>query len=199
VFVAFSLLVLGWLLAWGGFRYFHQSKMTAEKVASYLDSIELSRLQGDARARALTKLAEMMNALTPEERRHARLDGRWEKWFADMTEQEKAAFIDATMPSGFKQMLSSFEQLTPDKRQRAVEQALEGLERSRRQMETADPTLAPSQRATELSPELRDKVVKIGLKSFYNESSAQTKAELAPVLEEMQRLMERGVLLRRQR
>ena len=192
-----------WLVAWGGFSITRSSRVTAEKVADYLHSVDLGKLSGEARARALRELAGKMIVLPIEERRRARMDIEWERWFKEMTDGEKSTFIEATLPSGFKQMLTSFEQLPYDKRTNAIDRALRDMRNAREEMARLEPGQTPwrsgTNRPPELSPELQKKVVTLGLKSFYSDSSAQTKAELAPLLEEMQRTMESGALFRRPR
>jgi hypothetical protein len=183
-----------WLVALAGYRIAKNAKMTAEKVKAYAEAVDISKLKGEARARAIQELADKLNALTLEERRRARLDRTAWTWFDRMTEEEKAGFIEATMPTGFKQMLASFEQLPEEKRRKTIDDALRRLRDSRdqagigagggRRIGTNSPPV--------LSEELQAKVRTIGLKSFYSQSSAQTKAELAPVLEELQRVMESG-------
>ncbi len=183
-----------WLVALAGYRIAKNGKMTAEKVKAYAEAVDISKLKGEARARAIRELADRLNALTLEERRRARLDRTAWTWFDRMTEEEKAGFIEATMPTGFKQMLTSFEQLPEEKRRKTIDDALRRLRDSRdqagigagggRRIGTNSPPV--------LSEELQAKVRTIGLKSFYSQSSAQTKAELAPVLEELQRVMESG-------
>jgi hypothetical protein len=195
-------LAFGWAIAIGGYVAFNNSRMTAEKLAHYLQSVDLTQLSGQVRAKALRDLARKMNALTVDERRRARLEAEWARWFEAMTEEEKGAFLDATLPSGFKQMLNSFEQLPEEKRRQAIDRAMKDLARERAEIERVEPGRtqpADTNRAGELSPELQQRVITLGLKSFYSESSAQTKAELAPLLEEMQHLMESGTLFRGRR
>ena len=193
-FFAIAAIALVWLVAIGGYAAFKNSRMTAEKLRAYLEQTNLAGLSGDARAKALRDLANRINALSPEERQKARLGHLWSRWFAEMTEDEKSGFIDATLPSGFKQMLVSFENMTPDRRKRSIDNALKRLR------ETPDPTVGPgllAQQGTnapppELSEELQKKVAMIGLKSVYTGGSAQTKAELAPLLEELHKAVQSG-------
>jgi hypothetical protein len=203
LWIGAALLACAWLLAWGGYKFAQSRRVTAEKVAQYLRSVDLAQLSGEARAAALRDLARKMNALSVEERHRARFAGDWDKWFSAMTEAEKAAFLDATLPSGFKQMLTSFEQLPEDKRRRAVDDAIRELKRARATIEKEEPEFILRTGRTndppELSEELQQRVVTLGLKSIYGDSSAQTKAELAPLLEEMQRSMESGRLFRGRR
>lgn len=191
--------VLGvWLVAGAGWFVANRAKATAEKVAAYLHEADLAKLSAEKRAKALHELSTQVAALPVEERRKARLDAGWEQWFAAMTDQEKGSFIEATMPGGFKQLIASFEQLPEDKRRRAVSDALRDLKKAR-DAAAADPQSGlriNTNRPPGLSAELQQQLVDSGLQTFYSESSAQTKADLAPLLEEMLRLMESGALLR---
>jgi len=111
-----------------------------------------------------------------------------------MTEAEKAAFIEATMPTGFKQMLTAFEQLPEEKRHRAINDALRRLKEEQDKPPASSGAAKPGSTngPPVLSDELQAQIRTLGLKTFYSQSSAQTKAELAPVLEELQRAMESG-------
>jgi len=201
VALAVAALTAVWLLAWGGYALSRHFKMTAEKVRAYLQETDLAKLSGAARAKALHELEDDVNALSPEERRRARLDKLWEPWFQEMTEAEKGEFLDATLPTGFHQMLASFEQQPPEKRHRAIDDAIKRLREERDGSATniagADPNDPNGTNVPPvLSEDLQKKVTTIGLNSVYSGSSAETKAELAPLLEEIQKSMESGRMFR---
>ncbi len=183
-----------WLLAWTGFTIARNSKITAEKLRAYVEKTDLSKLSGDKRSKALHDLADKLNSLSPEERRRARAERLWNHLFEQMTEEEKGEFIEATMPTGFKQMIDAFEKLPEDKRKKAID---DSIKRMREARESGDPGGGPrGTNGPAMSPELQKRMAEIGLKTFYKESSAQVKAEVAPLLEEIQKNMESGRLFR---
>ena len=183
-----------WLVALAGYRIARNSKMTAEKVKAYAEAVDISKLSGAARAKALKELADKLNALSLEERRKARMEREAWSWFDRMTEEEKAGFLEATMPTGYKQMLTAFEQLPEEKRRKAIDDSLRRLKEARDQgaMGPGSGNRGGTNSPPVLSEELQARMRAIGLKTFYSQSSAQTKAELAPLLEELQRVMESG-------
>ncbi len=169
-------LLLIWAVAIAGFAIARNAKVTAEKVRAYIESTDLSKLKGEARAKAIRKLSDMLNRLSIEERRQARLEKLASEWFNEMTDEEKGQFID-------------------DKRRRAVDDALRRLKEDEAKARAGEPGAngaTGTNQPPALSKELEAKIRTIGLKTFYSQSSAQTKAELAPVLEELQKVMESG-------
>src|SRR3954470_22472766 len=139
IFAGIALVAI-WIVAVAGYAIARNAKATPEKVRAYVESVDFSKLSAEERAKAIRRLADMLNKLSLEDRRRARLERLTWKWFDEMTEEEKGTFLEATMPTGFKQMLTSFEQLPEEKRKKTVDDALRRLKEARAQ----DPAVASS-------------------------------------------------------
>ena len=196
ILVAISVIVVIWALAVGGYLMAQHARMTADKVSEFGRSLDFAKLTGSARASALKELEDRINRLGMEERQKWRLEGEWREWFNQLTENEKGQFIEATMPTGFKQMLNAFEDWPADRRKKALDSAIkrmkENPELGSGRNPSEDANMYTTNAPVNLSPDLEKKALTIGLKTFYSESSAQTKVELAPLLEELQHQMESG-------
>jgi len=166
VFLAMIALVMIWAVAIAGYKVAKHARVTPEKVHAYIASVDFSHLSAADRAAAIQKLAAMLNALSLEERRSLRLDRT--AWFNEMTEAEKSEFLEATLPTGFKQMLAAFEDMPPDKRKHIVDEAIKQMKETDEKM-AADGQAPPTNtNGPVLSPELQEQVAKIGLQSFYS-------------------------------
>lgn len=214
-------LVAVWAVAWIGYSVAQRSKVTPEKVREFLTTVDIDKLPPTERKEAIQKLAAMVNQLQNQERRELRgdltdrkrrdagetnavgggnemargtnrppRDLTGDRWFKQMNDDEKAMFIEATFPSGFKRILEAFEKLPPEKRQKAVADAVKRLREANAKGQP--PGASSNTNNPPLSKELQDKIAAVGLKAFYSQSSAQTKAELAPLLDELQRAMQSG-------
>jgi hypothetical protein len=71
-----SILAVGaiWAIAVTGYLVARNARPTAEKLARYVESVDLSKLTPEERAKALKKLADQIYGLSPEERRKARAE-----------------------------------------------------------------------------------------------------------------------------
>lgn len=186
--VAVAALIAVWIACWGGYLIAKHSKMTFAKVTQYERSIDFSKLSAADRLKALRKLVDMINAMSPEERRHWHLDG---DLMGQLTDAEKSWMIDAIMPSEMKLALNAFEKLPKEKRQKIIDDAMTKL----KELSTNPDALGNGRGGSqELSPELQAKVRTMGLNTLYSQSSADTKAELGPLLNEIQNQLESGRL-----
>ncbi len=88
VFVALGAVVVVWVVALTCYSIAKNSKPTAERAKAYAESVDLRKLSAAERQKAIKKLADMLNALSSEERRKARLEGVARTWFDEMTEEE---------------------------------------------------------------------------------------------------------------
>jgi hypothetical protein len=193
--VAAVLAVLG-LLVWMGYGFAQNAQMTADRLADYTAATDLRRLSGPARNEALQNLEAKVNALSLEERRKWWLAGHWRKWFVSMTENEKSQYVEATLPVGFKQVMSAFETLPEDQRKRAIDDSLRKLRETHKLVTDHEPGHVEGMYGTNLppvlTPELENRARMLGFRTFFAESSPETKAELAPFVEELQHQVESG-------
>ncbi len=166
-----------WALAGAGIWLLKKSTPTAESVSALIETTAVAGKSPDDRAAAIAQVAERLNRLDYEERQKLRQSRKPEKFFASLTEKEQLDFLDRTLPAGFQQMMEAFNRMAPARRRKLVERALTGMEQDE------------DRRPPEFNDKMAQKMVDQGLRSFYNDASAETKLDLAPLIEQMQARM----------
>ena len=183
IWYAIVAIALAWTLALTGVFIARKSKQTAERVDQFVNAMNLQSLSAAERAKRLHELVDKLNSLSPEERRKWHLD---RDFFRQLTDEEKMWFIDAILPSEMHIVLEQFDEMPKEQRQQQIDKCLEQL-RAR-----PGPKRDRGTNEITLSPEVEKQLRTVGLKSFYSGSSAQAKAELMPLLLEVQHQFESG-------
>lgn len=176
-----ALLILAgvWLIAGGAIWWARSSKATPETIVQYVETHPLAGLSESERAKRLERVADQLNRLEYEQRREVRMSRKLDEFFRALTPAEQARFLEQTLPAGFTQMMDALNKMEPQKRQKFVERAL-------REMQQQEGGALPEGMAENLDANAR-KIMNQGLKSFYSEASADTKMDLAPLIEQMQK------------
>jgi hypothetical protein len=171
-----ALIAAVWIIAALVIHFAGAARPTAASVSAYAHSIDLDTLQGDARARAIARMEKMVNRLSFDERQQLDRDRIGRDYLHKLTPGEQDAYLDATLPTGFQQLMDAFNKMDPLKRKQFVDTALARMKEHQGQ---GPPPGADSNIARH--------VVDQGLKSFYRDADADVKLDLSPLIEQMQR------------
>lgn len=175
----FVLLASVWLVVGGVMFWAGKAKPTPERLSRYLDENRIDNKTGQDRERTFLEVAEQLNGLDYEQRRQVRMGKQLDQFFRSLTPEEQSRFLDLTLPTGFKQMMESFNKMDPARRKRFVENALKDMQDQDGEGRRPD------------DPHVQ-KMVKEGLRSFYSDANADVKMDFAPLIEQMQRNLQWG-------
>ena len=170
-----------WIVAAAAIHFARGAKPTAESVTSYISRTRLEGTSGRGRETVIGNVESMLNRVTFEERQKIQRAGVTRDFFKGLTPAEQEAFLDATLPAGFKQLMESFNKMDPEKRKNIVERAVTEMKKHEGEQPPAD-------RDEKLGQHMVDQ----GLRSFYKDASSDTKLDLAPLIEQMQKNLQGG-------
>jgi len=170
---------LVWLIAGGTIWWARSSTPTPESIVRYVAKHPLAGQSQKERAKRLEEVAEQLNQLDYEQRREMRVRRQMDEFFRSLTPTEQGQFLEQTLPSGFRQMMEALNKMKPEKRKQFVGRALDEMKKEEGQD-------LPEGAIESLDANAR-KIMDQGLKSFYTEASADTKMDLAPLIEQMQK------------
>ena len=170
-----------WAVAAGAIHWLHASQPTAASVTDYLAHANVAAQSGRERARTIQRVEDQLNDVSFDDRQRLQRSGVARNFYRALTPAEQAAFLDATLPADFKQMMEAFNQMDPGKRKQFVEHAVE--EMKKHEGEGPPPGV---------DEQMNQRFIDQGLKSFYTDASADTKLDLAPLIEQMQRNLQGG-------
>ena len=183
------------LLVWGavsGIRMLvGTQRVTAEKLADVIDEggfddwSELEVLPANAESKgrhnSILQIADMVNGLDFAEREKARENRTGESFFRKLAQPEKEMFINLTIEKSMETFMKALDALDPEQRRKFVEDGLREIEEGRTEEEM--------KRTREMSEELLRRITDEGMKSYFENASADTKIDLAPLMEAMDDVM----------
>jgi DNA-directed RNA polymerase specialized sigma24 family protein len=189
---AVLVLAIVWAGVWGIRYYAGSRKITAERVnreilaANFADWSDKETPPDSAEAKRreneLRDIAGLVNRLDFQEREKNRQNRAGEAFFRKLDPREKSMFIELTVMESMNRFMEALDGMPPEQRKKFVEQGLKEIEEGRTAEEMA--------RAKELGSDLLDKISREGMRAYFEKSSADTKLDLAPLMEAINETMQ---------
>jgi hypothetical protein len=181
-----------WLGVWGLRSYAGSKRITSARVdreiagANFanwsVEGGERGVVEAKRREGTLRDIAGMVNRLDFQEREKNRENRSGEAFFRKLSPKEKSLFIELTVMESMSRFMQSLDAMAPEQRKKFVEQGLKEIREGRTEAEMA--------RADELGEDLLNKISEEGMKAYFQKSSADTKLDLAPLMEAMNEAMQ---------
>ena len=189
---AVLVLALVWAGVWGLRAIAGSQKITAERVnreiagANFADWSDRKTVpdnaEGKRRLKEIARISDMVNRLDFQEREKNRRNREGEAFFRKLSAQEKSLFIDLTVMESMNRFMEALDAMPPEQRKKFVERGLKEVKEGRTEEDMA--------RADELGSELLEKISQEGMRAYFEKSSADTKLDLAPLLEAVNETMQ---------
>ena len=135
-----------------------------------------------AREEHIREIARIINQLDFREREKARENRVAEDLFWQLSAGEQILFVDLTIKESMNRWMGSFDGLDKQEQKKFVERALKDIEDG-----MADEDV---ERMEELGAEMVEKIMNEGFRAYLENTTAETKMELAPLMESMNEMMQ---------
>jgi hypothetical protein len=168
-------LVAIWIVAALVVGYVRGNRPTTESVAAMMTRDLPSASEPEARRKEIDRIAASLNRLDFDARQQLRKTRTDVGFFKNLDADERVAFLEKTLPEGFRQTIEALNKMNPAERKRLLDRALARLHK-----ETPDRDWADAGAEVQ-------KALAVGMETFLRDANAQVKVEFAPVLEELQR------------
>jgi len=169
----------------GGQRVTAAKVESAMEVEGLADWSELDAppdaAAAERREERLREVAAMVNELDFAEREKLRDRRSGEEFFHRLATREKELFVDLTIEKSMRTFFRAVDALEPDERQRFVEDGLREIESGR--------TEEDMKRLRDRGKDMLERAPSEGMEAYFENASAETKLDLAPLMEAMDEVM----------
>lgn len=190
VIKAIIALALVWVVVWGVRAWAGSRKITAEKVTREIQASrfedwsggEGSPAEAERREKEILRISELIVNLDFKEREKNRQNRQGEEFFRKLSPGEKELFLNRTVLETMNRFMEALDDLEPAERRRFIQQAMREIDEGR--------TKEEMDRAQKLDPNLVDRISQDGMKAYFSKADADTKLDLAPLMEAMNEVMQ---------
>ncbi len=187
---ALAVLAAVWIVVFTVRSVAASKKITAQRLNEEISSLRFddwsestgSGADSEKREKDMRRITGMVNRLDFKEREKNRENRATEDFFRKLNSREKNLFIDLTIVETMGRFMEALDQMPAEQRKQFVQQGLEEIQQGRTEEEMA--------RAQEMDDQLLTKISQEGMRAFFNGASADTKLDLAPLMEAMNEVMQ---------